>query len=116
MTAHVDLPRRFEALDRYAAWDLVFGVGEGEPLLIDLAGAFLSVQVEHRREVERSSTANPFGVQVLPVGVESNRAEVVVYGMYTVSYGDVARTFRWKPGFVSDVRWAVAEYIEGLTG
>lgn len=105
-----------ETLDRYAAWDLLRFVSDDRPLSIDVDGTPLSISVEHRREVEPSMGPNPFGVQLLPVGVESNQAETLVSGTVTVSYADVTREFSWKPGFVSDVRWDVAEFIEGLVG
>lgn len=99
-------------LDRFGAWDLLMTVTDDQPLTVDVDGTPLTVSVVHRREIEPS---NPFpGVQLLPPGVESNQAETLISGTVTVTYADVTRDFSWKPGFVSDVRWDVAEFIEGL--
>lgn len=102
------------ALDRCAAWDLLMTVSDDAPVIIDVDGSPLSISVTHRREFDPSMGPNPFGVQLLPIGVESNQAQPLISGTVTVSYADVTRTFSWKPGFVSDVRWDVAEFIETL--
>ena len=101
------------SLDRYTAWDLLRFVADERPLCIDVDGSPLLITVAHTREVEPSNSGFP-GVQLLPVGMESNQAETLVSGTLSVTYGDVHREFSWKPGFVSDARWDVAEFIEGL--
>lgn len=102
------------SLDRLAAWDLLMTVTDSAPVSIDVDGTPLTISVAHRREFEPSMGPNPFGVQLLPVGVEPVQAQPLVSGTVTVSYAEVTREFSWKPGFVSDVRWDVAEFIESL--
>lgn len=102
------------SLTSFEAWDLLMTVTDDQPVCIDVDGTPLTISVVHRREIEPSLGPNPFGVQLLPPGVESNQAETRISGTVTVTYADVTREFTWKPGFVSDVRWDVAEFIEGL--
>lgn len=99
------------SLSVHEAWDLLLTVTDDRPLVVDVDGTPLTITVAHTRTVEPWAGPHPFGVQLLPVGVESNQAQVHVSGTLSVTYGTVHREFSWKPGFVSDARWDVAEFI-----
>lgn len=102
-------------LDRFAAWGLLGLTADDRPLSIDVDGSPLVISVAHTRAVEQPMGPHPLGVLLLPVGVESNQAAVLVSGVLSVTYGDVHRDFSWEPGAVSDTRWDVAEFIEEIT-